>query len=156
QNTQAAFGSLGFCLMITDCSGAAPHNEDGNPPPGSFNQISSGSIIETQPNGFQLIYDSSGSLARMQTRAHGSNRPICTVNQSSRSIPSLVIDPLGRRLSYTYDVDGRIRRITDVYSRITTFSTEPPPPDAATYNVTGITLPDGRQTTFKYLETIAS
>ncbi|RLS54829.1 MAG: hypothetical protein DWH91_10850, partial [Planctomycetota bacterium] len=90
------------------------------PPPGAANSLKQdidGTFVETQPNGFQSRYDSSGRLTSMQSVA-GS---IWTIGYDVAGRVESVVDPVAGRTSYVYDAGGLIQRTVDAYGRVTTF-----------------------------------
>ncbi len=73
------------------------------------------------PHGFTLEYDSAGDLKKIQNPAGG-----IWTNNYTATPPRLqsVVDPTGRRTTYSYDGNGMISKITDAAGRETLFEVD--------------------------------
>jgi YD repeat-containing protein len=107
--------------------------------PHSLVKNSDGTWTETQPNGFQFRYDTTGKLATM--RAVSGAR--WTLSYNSTRIAKIV-DPTNSRTSYVYDGSNNIRRITDTAGRSTTYSVN------GSGDLVSKTTPELCQTTYRY------
>ena len=86
--------------------------------PAKLKANTNGTYSETQADGKEYIYDSTGALSVVkQTRAPGTN--VWTISHDTST--SHVKDPYGRRTTYVYDSNGHLKRVHDVYNRITSF-----------------------------------
>ncbi len=91
------------------------------PPDGATSALKrdfTGKWTEERADGFVLVYDSAGDLNTIQNPAGG-----VWTNNYTGTPPKLhsVVDPSGRRTTYSYDGGGMISKITDAAGRETLF-----------------------------------
>ena len=86
----------------------------------SLTKNANGTWTETQPNGFQIHYDTGGNVSRFENST--GNRWTLSFNGSGNL--SHILDPVSGRTSYSYDGSNSIRRIEDTHGRITTFTVD--------------------------------
>ena len=116
------------------------------PPAGARNRLErttvSGGLgwIETQPNGFEQHFDSSGQLVKAKNL--GGSVWTYSYDQSSR-LESITHPAGGGRTTYAYDDNSKIRRIVDPSGRTTTFT-------VAAGRLVGMTTPELCVTSLAY------
>src|SRR5579859_1334635 len=118
-------GTGASIVTITDAAGGVarysnPSSGQYQPPAGNSSSLvknADGSYTQTQPDGLQLRFNSSGQLTRQQS-ASGQRWTMTYVSSRLDHITS----PSGQRTSYAYDVSGNLRRITDSGGRITSLT----------------------------------
>ena len=94
------------------------------PPDGATSALKrdfTGKWTEERADGFVLVYDSAGDLNTIQNPAGG-----VWTNNYTGTPPKLhsVVDPSGRRTTYSYDGGGMISKITDAAGRETLFEVD--------------------------------
>src|SRR5260370_25374247 len=106
------------------------------PPAGAQNSLqqTSSGWTETQPDGLAYQYAPAGGLQYIKLPAGGRY----TMTSAA------VISPVGRRLSFSFDASGNLRRIQDGGSRNTTFSVN------TAGNLQRVTTPDTAIATLAY------
>jgi YD repeat-containing protein len=95
---------------------------------------SDGTWTQTQPDGFQMRYDSTGRLTRLSS-ASGSR---WTLSYGTGGRISRILDPFNRPTTYAYDGNNNLRRVQDASARISSFTV-----NAASGNLTRMVRPDG-------------
>jgi YD repeat-containing protein len=86
---------------------------------GTCNSLeASGVFIETQPDGFQRIFDSTGPVSKFQDTSGN----VWTVTYDGSERTQAIINPFGQRTTFAYDGSGNIKRVQDRSGRITTLT----------------------------------
>jgi YD repeat-containing protein len=113
------------------------------PPDGATNSLqqnADGTWTETQPDGFELRYNTSGRLSRLQDIV-GSR---WTLSHDAGGRVTKIEDPLGLRTSVAYDGSNRIKRVEDSAARFTSYTVN------GSGDLTQVTSPDLCLTEMRY------
>jgi YD repeat-containing protein len=138
--TVTIIDGAGTPLRFTNKTTASAYYQPSTRTSDSVMKNSDGSWTQTQPDGFQTDYDTTGKAVRVSNAA-GSR---WTTAYDSGGRVSSVTDPLLRRTSYAYTSGGNIRRILDPGGRITSFTVD------GNGNLIQVITPDGARVTLQY------
>ena len=125
--------------------GAIFYYESANytPPAGAQNTLvchEDYSGVETQPDGFQMHYETTGKLTKFESAAGD----VWTLVGFGGDRVYAVIDPFNRRTSIIYGGSDKIQRVVDAYGRITTFTVD------GSGDLVKMTSPELCETEFRY------
>ena len=125
--------------------GAIFYYESANytPPAGAQNTLvchEDYSGVETQPDGFQMHYETTGKLTKFESAAGD----VWTLVGFGGDRVYAVIDPFNRRTSIVYGGSDKIQRVVDAYGRITTFTVD------GSGDLVKMTTPELCETEFRY------
>jgi YD repeat-containing protein len=107
---------LGTLLHYTDQDASNRYRVPGSTSD-SLVQNADGTWTQTQPDGFQTVFNTSGYPTRLVSAAGDR----WTISYDSGNPVLWVGDPFNRRTTYSYTAGGNIRRVQDPAARITSF-----------------------------------